>query len=128
MGPWLILERLDFGSFGVVYRAQRADHSNSPPVALKVARRPRDPRFEREAELLRLGFPGAPRFEDEGLWTAPSGESYPYVVMELEVAALGACWFVAAAKPPCGTGAYELDGRCVRAVYPAPPQPTSEEP
>jgi len=83
VGPWLIHERLDFGSFGVVYRAQRANHPDSPPVALKVARRPRDPRFEREAELLRLGIPGAPRFEDEGLWTAPSGESYPYVVMEL---------------------------------------------
>jgi serine/threonine protein kinase len=83
VGPWHILTRLDSGSFGVVYRAQRAGHPDSPPVALKVARRPKDPRFEREAELLRLGLPGAPRFEDEGLWTAPSGERYPYVVMEL---------------------------------------------
>jgi serine/threonine protein kinase len=83
VGPWRILTRLDSGSFGVVYRAQRAGHPDSPPVALKVARRPKDPRFEREAELLRLGLPGAPRFEDEGLWTAPSGERYPYVVMEL---------------------------------------------
>jgi hypothetical protein len=83
VGPWLILERLDSGSFGVVFRARSAGHPDSPPVALKVARRPKDPRFEREAELLRLGIPGAPRFEDEGLWTAPSGERYPYVVMEL---------------------------------------------
>jgi serine/threonine protein kinase len=83
VGPWRILTRLDSGSFGVVYRAQRAGHPDSPPVALKVARRPKDPRFEREAELLRLAIPGAPRFEDEGLWTAPSGQRYPYVVMEL---------------------------------------------
>jgi serine/threonine protein kinase len=82
VGPWLILERLDSGSFGVVYRARRAGHPDSPPVALKVARQPKDPRFEREAELLRLGISGAPRFEDEGLWTAPSGQRYPYVVME----------------------------------------------
>ncbi|HVG59382.1 MAG TPA: serine/threonine-protein kinase [Hyalangium sp.] len=82
VGPWLILERLDSGSFGVVYRARRAGHPDSPPVVVKMARRPRDPRFEREAELLRLGIPGAPRFEGEGVWTAPSGERYPYVVME----------------------------------------------
>jgi serine/threonine protein kinase len=83
VGPWHVLTRLDSGSFGVVYRAQRAGHPDSPPVALKVAKRPKDPRFEREAELLQLDIPGAPRFEDEGLWTAPSGERYPYVVMEL---------------------------------------------
>ncbi|HVG60652.1 MAG TPA: serine/threonine-protein kinase [Hyalangium sp.] len=83
VGSWLILERLDSGSFGVVFRARRAGHPDSPPVALKVAKRPKDPRFERETEILRLGIPGAPRFADEGLWTAPSGESYPYVVMEL---------------------------------------------
>jgi hypothetical protein len=77
VGPWLIVERLDSGSFGVVYRARRAGHLDSPPVVVKMARRPRDERFEREAELLRLGMPGAPRFEDEGLWTAPSGERYP---------------------------------------------------
>jgi serine/threonine protein kinase len=83
VGPWLILERLDSGSFGVVYRARRAGHPEAQPVVVKMAKRPRDPRFEREAELLRLSIPGAPRFEDEGLWTAPSGERHPYVVMEL---------------------------------------------
>jgi serine/threonine protein kinase len=83
VGPWLILERLDSGSFGVVYRARRAGHPEAQPVVVKMAKRPRDPRFEREAELLRLGIPGAPRFEDKGLWTAPSGERHPYVVMEL---------------------------------------------
>jgi hypothetical protein len=83
VGPWLIRERLDSGSFGIVYRARRADHPNAPPVAVKMAKRPRDARFEREAELLRLGLPGSPRFEDEGLWTTPSGDLYPYVVMEL---------------------------------------------
>jgi serine/threonine protein kinase len=93
VGPWLILSRLDSGAFGVVYRAQRAGHPDSPPVALKLARRPKDPRFEREAELLRLGLPGAPRFEDEGLWTAPSGERYPYVVMELVQGLTLYSWF-----------------------------------
>jgi hypothetical protein len=33
VGPWLILERLDSGSFGIVYRARRAGHPDSPPVA-----------------------------------------------------------------------------------------------
>ena len=58
-----------------------------------MAKRPKDPRFEREAELLRLGLPGAPRFEDEGLWTAPSGERYPYVVMELVQGLTLYSWF-----------------------------------
>jgi serine/threonine protein kinase len=83
VGPWHLLARLDSGAFGVVYRAQRVGHPDSPAVALKVARRPGDCRFEREAELLRLGLPGAPRFEDEGMWTAPDGQRYPFVVMEL---------------------------------------------
>jgi serine/threonine protein kinase len=84
VGPWLILERLDSGSFGIVYRARRAGHPDSPPVVVKMARRPKDARFEREVELLQHSpHPSIPRFEDAGQWTAPDGQRYPYVVMEL---------------------------------------------
>jgi hypothetical protein len=83
VGPRLILERLDSGSFGGVYRARRAGHPEAQPVALKMAKRPMDPRFEREAELLQLGLAGQPKYEDQGCWTAPNGHRYPYVVMEL---------------------------------------------
>jgi serine/threonine protein kinase len=84
VGPWLLLERLDWGNYGVVFRAQRAGHPESPPVALKMARHPRDPRFEREGQFLQgVPHPNVPRFEDSGLWTSPEGHRYPYVVMEL---------------------------------------------
>jgi eukaryotic-like serine/threonine-protein kinase len=83
VGPWLLLERLDSGSFGVVFRARRASPPESPPVALKIAKRPGDPRFEREAEVLqRSHHPSIPRYEDSGQWTGPTGRSYPYVAME----------------------------------------------
>jgi serine/threonine protein kinase len=83
LGPWVIQGRLDGGSYGVVYRAQRAGHPALGDFALKLARGPKDPRFEREAELLRrCPHPNIPKYEDEGLWTAPSGSRYPYLVME----------------------------------------------
>ncbi|WP_224367793.1 serine/threonine-protein kinase [Hyalangium versicolor] len=83
VGPWRVLARVDSGSHGVVFRAQRADHPESPSVALKLARQVGDPRFEREAALLqRVQHPGVPRYEDSGLWTSPEGDRYPYVVME----------------------------------------------
>jgi serine/threonine protein kinase len=83
VGPWRILERFDSGSFGVVYRAQRADLPDSSPVALKIARQPGDPRFEREAEVLqRSHHPSIPRYEGKGVWTGPDGHDYPYLVME----------------------------------------------
>jgi serine/threonine protein kinase len=75
---------MDRGNYGIVYRARRAGHPDSPPVVVKMARWPEDPRFEREVELLRHGrHPSIPRFEDAGLWTSPEGACYPYVVMEL---------------------------------------------
>lgn len=84
VGPWLILERLDSGSFGVVFQACRAGHPDSPPVALKMAKSPWDARFERESEVLEEGgSPSMPRFEDRGLWTGSKSCRYPYVVMEL---------------------------------------------
>lgn len=85
VGPWLLQERLDWGNYGLVFRAQRAGHPESPPVALKMARHPRDPRFEREVQILQRTphHPSIPRYEDSGLWTSPDDDRYPYVVMEL---------------------------------------------
>jgi len=84
VGPWLILERLDWGTFGVVYRARRASLPDSPPVAVKMAKQPGDPRFGREAEALRSNdHPSIPHYEDRGEWTGPARRKYPYVTMEL---------------------------------------------
>lgn len=83
VGPWLILQRVGTGNYGVVFLARRAGDPDADPVALKVARLPRDARFEREAELLRRHqHPAIPRYEDAGVWISPSGQSYPFVVME----------------------------------------------
>ncbi|WP_224241382.1 serine/threonine protein kinase [Hyalangium gracile] len=84
VGPWLIRARHDRGSFGVVFRAQRAGHSDAGPFALKVAVTPDDPRFTREVALLQsLQHSSVPRFEDRGWWDSPSsGAQYPYLVME----------------------------------------------
>jgi serine/threonine protein kinase len=83
VGPWLILERLDSGSYGVVFRVQRAGHPEAGSFALKMAKQPNDPRFEREAELLQLiHHPSVPRYEDSGRWTSPQDRRYPYVVMQ----------------------------------------------
>jgi len=86
VGPWRILETLDWGTFGVVCRARRVDPPDSPPVALKVAREPGDPRFIRETEVLEgSNHPSIPRYVDRGLWTGPEGCKYPYFTMELVV-------------------------------------------
>lgn len=83
VGSWLLLERVDSGSYGVVFRAQRSGHPNAPAVALKMAKQAGDLRFEREAQLLRLvQHVGIPGYEDSGLWTSSQGYRYPYVVME----------------------------------------------
>jgi serine/threonine protein kinase len=79
----VLLERLDAGSFGTTYRCKRAGHPAAGDFCLKLARNPKDPRFEREGELLQLGLPGQPQYEDQGCWTDPNGHRYPYVVMEL---------------------------------------------
>jgi serine/threonine protein kinase len=83
VGPWLLQEHVGSGSFGIVYRAQRAEQPDSPPVAVKMARRPNDPRFEREAELLRrCVHPSIPRFVELGFWPGPEQLRYPYITME----------------------------------------------
>jgi serine/threonine protein kinase len=83
IGPWRILERYDSGSFGAVYRVERAEHPEAGPFALKIALHSEDPRFQREVELLqRTVHPSIPRFEDRGWWTGPDGRRFPFVVME----------------------------------------------
>lgn len=94
VGPWLILGRVDSGSYGVVFHAQRTHAPESPPVALKVAKQPGDPRFERETEVLqRSHHPSIPRFEGMGLWMGPSGCGYPYLAMESVEGATLYHWF-----------------------------------
>jgi serine/threonine-protein kinase len=81
VGPWRVLERLGVGAHGAVYRAIHA-HSPSSPVALKLARYPRDARFARERELLsRVHHPHVPRLLDHGEWQL-AGFFFPYLVME----------------------------------------------
>ncbi len=83
MGPWHIEGYGGRGSYGVVFRARRAGHPSSEPVALKVAQGANDPRFEREVGLLsRVRHPSVPRLLDRGWWKASSGTAHPYVVME----------------------------------------------
>jgi serine/threonine protein kinase len=83
VGSWIVLERVGGGTHGVVFRAVHADRPEGPSYALKVARQPGDPRFEREATLLsRIRHPGVPRFEDQGVWTSPRGRHHPYFVMQ----------------------------------------------
>lgn len=83
LGPWKVLQRLDSGSYGVVFLVERAGHPEAGLFALKLAKQPWDERFEREAQLLqRCLHPGVARFEDMGMWTGPDDCRYPYIVME----------------------------------------------
>jgi eukaryotic-like serine/threonine-protein kinase len=93
IGPWLLLDRVDAGSYGIVYRARLADREDSPPVAVKVARQPGDCRFEREVEALRrVQHPNLPKLEGHGEWTDPEGRRRPYVAMELVPGLLLYAW------------------------------------
>ncbi len=83
VGPWQVEGYAGRGSYGVVYRAWRAGHSRSKPVALKIALFPSDPRFHREVALLsRNPHPGMPRLLDQGWWNASADVAHPYFVME----------------------------------------------
>ncbi len=83
VGPWRLEGRAGRGAYGVVYRARRAGHPQSEPVALKMALFPGDPRFAREVKLLSvIEHPAAPRFIDRGWWRTEDGRVFPYVVME----------------------------------------------
>ncbi len=70
------------GSYGAVYKVEPVA---GPPgaMALKLALHHRDPRFEREAELLsRIRHPSVPRLHERGGWEMPGGGVFPYLVME----------------------------------------------
>jgi hypothetical protein len=83
VGPWLIRARHNKGSFGLVFRVERAGHPEAGSFALKVALHRDDPRFPKEVALLQSTVhPSVPRFEDRGWWKNPDGRDYPYVVME----------------------------------------------
>lgn len=83
VGPWRIEGNAGRGSYGAVYKARRAGHPSSVPVALKVAMFPNDPRFVREVEsLARVRHPSVPQLLDRGWWHSAAGIAHPYVAME----------------------------------------------
>jgi serine/threonine protein kinase len=83
VGPWRLEGYAGRGAYGVVYRARRAGHPHSEPVAVKLALRSDDPRFAREVKLLTvIHHPAVPRFIDRGWWTTEDGRVFPYVVMQ----------------------------------------------
>ncbi len=83
VGPWRIEGYAGRGTYGVVYRARRAGHPGSVPVALKLALFAYDPRFLREVELLsRVHHPAVPELLDRGWWTTAEGRVHPYLVMQ----------------------------------------------
>jgi serine/threonine protein kinase len=83
VGDWRVLEPHGHGSYGVIYRAVRADQEDSGPFAFKLAVYPWDPRFAREVKLLsRIQHPGIPRLLDHGALCHVSGPEYPWFVME----------------------------------------------
>jgi eukaryotic-like serine/threonine-protein kinase len=83
VGPWRVLRGSGVGVYGFVYRVERIGQERAGTFAMKVARYPGDPRFEREGELLtRVRHPHVPRLHDRGEWTSPDGASFPYLVMD----------------------------------------------
>ncbi|HYI00095.1 serine/threonine-protein kinase [Hyalangium sp.] len=71
------------GSYGIVFRAERAANPEAGPFALKLALQPGDPRFALEAELLsRIHHPNVPRPHDSGQWSGPGGALFPFLVMD----------------------------------------------
>jgi serine/threonine protein kinase len=82
IGPWRVLEAATSGSFGTIFRVVLAAEPSAGEHALKLARQPMDPRFEREADLMeRCRSPHLPRLHDRGFWLSPTGRSYPWFVM-----------------------------------------------
>jgi hypothetical protein len=83
VGPFRVVDWAGRGVHGAVYRAVRIGQEHLPPVALKLALLPNDPRFARERELLsRTWHPHIPRLLDHGSWQSPSGALYPFIAME----------------------------------------------
>jgi hypothetical protein len=83
VGRWRVLGRVGSGNNGIIYEVCIAEHPSEGVYALKMARESRDPRFEREAELLsRLAHPHVPRLMERGVWKGPLGREYPFLVMQ----------------------------------------------
>ncbi|MFL5350437.1 MAG: serine/threonine-protein kinase [Hyalangium sp.] len=83
VGGWRVVARTGCGTFGAVYRAVPAHDEHALPVALKLALRPADPRFAREAELLsRCHHPSIPRLLEHGSWHSPAGTRHPFLIMQ----------------------------------------------
>jgi serine/threonine protein kinase len=71
------------GVYGAVYKAVSVEDALAPPVALKVALFPDDPRFAREVELLsRAHHPSLPELHGHGTWQAPGGTLHPVLAMQ----------------------------------------------
>jgi serine/threonine protein kinase len=83
VGAWRVKAWQGQGGYGAVYRAERVGWRRSEPGALKVSLERWNWRMEREVELLsRLSHPGIPRLLDRGGKHSPSGDEYPFFVME----------------------------------------------
>lgn len=83
VGAWRVVDWAGGGVHGAVYRAFRVGAEDAPPIALKLALVPRDPRFSREVEVLsRQHHPHIPRLIDHGEWQHPDGTRHPYIAME----------------------------------------------
>ena len=83
VGPFRVVDWAGRGVHGAVYRAVRIGQEHLPPVALKLALLPEDPRVDRERELLsRSLHPHIPRLVAHGLWRSPSGSLHPFIAME----------------------------------------------
>jgi serine/threonine-protein kinase len=90
LGSWELVEQLDAGGMGVVYRARRADSSYDQDVAIKLirpvhllaepaVRQQLFDRFDNERRLLaRLNHPNVARILDGG----STASGIPYLVME----------------------------------------------
>ncbi len=83
VGAWRVKAWQGQGAYGAVYRAVRVGFRRSEPGALKVSLLRWNWRMEREVELLsRLSHPSIPRLLDRGGPRSPSGDAYPFFVME----------------------------------------------
>jgi eukaryotic-like serine/threonine-protein kinase len=83
VGAWRVLEQRGQGSYGAVYRVEKAGRPEQGPFALKLAIHLNDPRFEREGELLsRLEHACIPRLVERGTWEVPGAGGFPFIVME----------------------------------------------
>jgi eukaryotic-like serine/threonine-protein kinase len=56
------------------------------------------------------------------------GQRKPPCDPDTEIAVMGACWAVLKKEAPCGPKAFDYEGRCLRASFDAPRQPTSDPP